>query len=572
MKTFIKILKLLISIVLISVLSTSILAVVSLNNEPYEKPLKIVFLGDSISEGILGPTPVHERDSYAFYGVISEINKYDGHNRAVSGHRTFQFEQLIKDGDKNAYLTGTHLREADVITISMLANDLLQLGPLKLILDRDAANIIVQKSLNRAKGHFISAIEELKRINPNAYIMMLTQYNPAMETPSMYTDAQIEMIRATGIEPSEYREYFQVYIDMLNNIITGYLEEHPGAYHIIDVAKAFDDIYKEDPVRAGNLLFKDVLHPSNEGHAVIGGVIQKKLEELGLADREKALINYKDLRAKQANRLFTGIIDVDSLVKKINASESYEEVTKVFFAATNNHTINTKDMIVAATPKQPAKYATEEITLPVKSVSVNLIDSTLLGIVLDFNSSYVKFNTDGTMEIILYLNDGVANLLNSLLGGMNLSNLRIMGTNISGFLDVYGDIFLGRDENSTADSFKTIKESLGLEFIGIDFTEPPFSDIARALDETGSLPPSFSLPTDRSYGLRISSRYEISSVKDFEGNVHNVIYLGKTGRRVEPYIIMGTELDVDGNPEKIDMRIEFLDFSLSATSVYYNAD
>ncbi|HQC55097.1 MAG TPA: SGNH/GDSL hydrolase family protein [Clostridia bacterium] len=566
MKAVVKVSKLIITILLIAVLSASVLAVVSLNNESYEKPLKIVFLGDSISEGILGPAPIHERDSYAFYGIISEINKYEGFNRAVSGHRTYQFEDFIKAGDKNAYLTATHIREADVITISMLANDLLQLGAFDLVLDRELTATVATNSLANAKIHFYAAIDELRRLNPNAHIFMFTQYNPAMDDPCMFNETRIEMIRETGMEPSEYRAFFQIYIDIMNDIIKDYLEEHPGAYHILDVAKEFDDIYLEDKVRAGNLLFSDVLHPSNEGHAVIGGVIQKKLEELGLANREKALANYKNLRIKQAHRLFDGIIDVDSLVKKVNDANSYEEVTKVFFAATNGHTVNNKDMVLAATPKQPATYAKNETTLPIDSLSLIYFHPTLVGIAIDYYNSYVKFKTDGTMEIVLYLNEGIVPLLNNLLGGIDLSQPDEYDEGFSDFVAKYGDLFLGRDKDNSADVIPTIKNSLGIELIGIDFSETPFDEIAIAIDETGSLPSSFTLPPDRDYGIKITARYEISSVTDYEGNVRSVIYLGKTGRRTDPYVIIDADLDGKGNPEKIEMRIEFLPLSLVASN------
>jgi lysophospholipase L1-like esterase len=577
LKAFIKIAKLVITILLIATLSASVLAVVSLNNEPYEErkeepyeePLKIVFLGDSITEGIFGPTPLHERGDYAFYGIISEINKYKGFNRAVSGHKTYQLENLIKEGDKNGYLTATHLREADVITISMIANDLLQLGPYGLLLNRERADRVATNALANAKIHFGVVIEELKKLNPDAHIMVFTQYNPAMENPCMFNQTQIARIRATGMEPSEYRGFAQIYIDMLNDIIIDYLEEHPGAYHILDAAKAFEDIYIEDKVRAGNLLFKDALHPSNEGHAVMAGVIQQKLEELGLANREKALANYKTLRVNQAHRLFDGIIDVDSLIQEINASKSYEEVTKVFFAATNDHTVNTEDMVLAATPKQPATYVKNKTTLSIDSLSLMQFHPTLVGIAIDYYDSYVEFNTDGTMELMLYLNPGVVFLLNNMLGDTDLSQFEIYGINISNYLEMYGDLFLGRDEASTADFFLTVKKSLGIELVGIDFTESPFNEMAESLDATGKLPPHFTLPDDRDYGIKIKARYELSSITDHEGNVHNVVYLGNMGRRTDPYIIMDADLDERGNPKKVEMHIEFLPLSLTASDGSY---
>ena len=50
-----------------------------------EGKIHIVFLGDSIAEGIAGMRPVSERERDAYYGVLGIRNGYDFKNRAISG-------------------------------------------------------------------------------------------------------------------------------------------------------------------------------------------------------------------------------------------------------------------------------------------------------------------------------------------------------------------------------------------------------------------------------------------------------------------------------------------------------
>ena len=105
------------------------------------KITSIVFLGDSICEGVAGPAPLQERVNYSYYGILGQINGIEAHNRSVSGYHTKHLLDYISRDDPNyepvlenqpmvneetASLTQTLIRTSDVIHISILGNDLLQ--------------------------------------------------------------------------------------------------------------------------------------------------------------------------------------------------------------------------------------------------------------------------------------------------------------------------------------------------------------------------------------------------------------------------------------------------------------
>ena len=110
-------------------------------NQTDSKITSIVFLGDSICEGVAGPSPLQERVNYSYYGILGQINGIEAHNRSVSGYLTKHLLDYISRDDPNyepylpnqpevnvetASLTQSLIRTSDVIHISILGNDLLQ--------------------------------------------------------------------------------------------------------------------------------------------------------------------------------------------------------------------------------------------------------------------------------------------------------------------------------------------------------------------------------------------------------------------------------------------------------------
>ena len=98
----------------------------------------IVYLGDSIAEGLIGPSPLNERDNYAYYALLGRTNNFRYFNHSVSGHKTsgdmlgndegglLGLLNRIKENGETATLMKTHIQQADIIHVSIGGNNLLQ--------------------------------------------------------------------------------------------------------------------------------------------------------------------------------------------------------------------------------------------------------------------------------------------------------------------------------------------------------------------------------------------------------------------------------------------------------------
>lgn len=100
--------------------------------------LTIVYIGDSIAEALIGPSPLAERDNYGYYAVVGKTNNFRYFNHSVSGHKTSTgmvptaendiggLLGMLYRNDDNGTLMKTHLMQADIIHISVLGNNILQ--------------------------------------------------------------------------------------------------------------------------------------------------------------------------------------------------------------------------------------------------------------------------------------------------------------------------------------------------------------------------------------------------------------------------------------------------------------
>ena len=180
---------------------------------------KILFLGDSIAEAILGASPLSERESYGYYGVVGIVNNFWYVNRSISGHQTKQLLDYIRQGDDGAMLTDTHIRTADIIHISILGNDLLQnnLGEImynELIGETEKTDLILAK----AAENFAAIVTVLREKNPDAVLIFQSVYNP-IHPDSVLVNARVRKLLADrGIAPDQYRTQCQPTLDKLNDI------------------------------------------------------------------------------------------------------------------------------------------------------------------------------------------------------------------------------------------------------------------------------------------------------------------------------------------------------------------
>lgn len=311
------------------------------------KQLKIVFLGDSIAEAIAGPSPLSERENYGYYALIGKRNEYVYVNRSVSGHKTSDMLEYISRDDEDAMMTASHLKTADIIQVSILGNDILQsdISGLLVELVKQYHGEIAEEDTAReqilvsSRINFAAIIAKLKEINPSAKIFIQTVYNPVYAGSPIVGQSAKSILTAEPYNCSEddLREYSDKLLATLNDVIFSYHAEHPDDFYIIDVNKAFSDIYVADKERGKNLIFPDGIHPSNEGHAVIADLTQKTLEDLGLAKHTKALRNNKKIRIEQIKRLYPEL-DYYKIKNEINDADTNEEVTEIYFSAINGQT------------------------------------------------------------------------------------------------------------------------------------------------------------------------------------------------------------------------------------------
>ena len=297
---------------------------------------KILFLGDSIAEAILGASPLSERESYGYYGVVGIVNNFWYVNRSISGHQTKQLLDYIRQGDDGAMLTDTHIRTADIIHISILGNDLLQnnLGEImynELIGETEITDLILAK----AAENFAAIVTVLREKNPDAVLIFQSVYNP-IHPDSVLVNARVRKLLADrGIAPDQYRTQCQPTLDKLNDIPRSYLEDHPDAFIYLDVCAEFNRIYDADPDRGIRLIYSDDIHPSNEGHAVIADLITDQMIRLGFTDAADALTAYRNHRIRQAHRLFPSL--AQAIETELNAAPDRQTVTERYFDLTEGH-------------------------------------------------------------------------------------------------------------------------------------------------------------------------------------------------------------------------------------------
>jgi len=297
-------------------------------------PLKIVFLGDSISEGLAGPMPLSERENYSFFALLGRCNGYEYYTRAVSGQKTSQFLDLINREDDSAYITNTLIRDADVLHISITGNDLLQDNMTQMAKEAaDLSYTYIDNLLEGTREDYAAAIARLRELNPDALMIVNTVYNPVLSDQPQFGRAA-EYLAERGWGPEHYHELAGILIGRLNTVVTDYLTSHPGEYIVADAFARYDQIYNSDFDRFVRLPYPDLVHPSNEGHAIIADLLQNILADKGLTSSD-AIKNYKKIKIEQLERMYADTIDVRAIKKEINRAKTFDEVTLAYFNATD---------------------------------------------------------------------------------------------------------------------------------------------------------------------------------------------------------------------------------------------
>ena len=217
-----------------------------------DRPFYLV-LGDSIGYGSgLG----NSRE--AVYGkIVSDTNGYDYANDAIPGHTTQALLGRLEEASVKE-----HVAKADIISISIGGNNFL-LGDLPRLL----FNLLVLDDMAQAESivegfhkDFEEIISTIHTLNPDAVILIQTQYNP---------------------QTGHIGEAYQVSLDLLNETIRKCAEENPGEFEIVELASVLtpDDIAQ------------DGIHPNVKGNEKIAAAVLAKLAELGLGENTEPVIN-----------------------------------------------------------------------------------------------------------------------------------------------------------------------------------------------------------------------------------------------------------------------------------------
>ena len=249
------------------------------------EPTKILALGDSITTGYGLQAPEKER----FTALLGE--GYLVNNRAVNGNTVTGIAKQLKTGG----ITLQEISAADVITITIGGNDLMALLYTKAaekgaekgniehalltcsqtLLDKNSPDYLVNSpaftmALSLYQQTLTEVTAALRQTNPDAEIIVATQYNPYMECKGVTLQGVSLNPLYAGVE------------DGVNRLNTAILAgAAAGGYHVADVKTAFDTAYSagSDLSNANPHItaFDLDFHPTAAGHAVLAQAFRTAL-------------------------------------------------------------------------------------------------------------------------------------------------------------------------------------------------------------------------------------------------------------------------------------------------------
>lgn len=602
--------KVLLTLLVLVMTACCVATLVACNDDPVPPDKKeIVYLGDSIAEGILGASPLGLRQEYAYANVLGRRNDYVYYNHSVSGHLTKDLLAILQneldyDGARALLL---HVSEADVIHISILGNDVLQ--------DRtDGAfesdhvtmhNII----LEAAKGEYTSIdrvlngytagdvttvgsvenikgiVDALKSLNPDALIIFQSVYNPIMDvdTPLIKQETR-DALTEEGFEITlnSLHHLGDLLIKRLNSALTTVLatEGYEDSFVIADGHAAFNEVYNADRSRAERLIYPDGIHPSNEGHAVLADLTQGILEEKGLAKASSALAGYKAMRKNVLADYFAEQTDVAAVSAKIDAAATCAEVTEIFFDATQGLKADYTDIDYSYAERTDIVTVSEDISYEINWTSSSLMNiaKTLMNAIktfIDNEASGVTLSADGTLQIKLAVNPAqingiLENGIGALLEGFGI-DLESFESGINSFAETYLEPivpgFVPEDGTSIADNilnaFALAESSLGLKVVCDDPAEREefLKTLASVLFE-GNVDAPIVIPDG--FALVVESEYTLGGVTYPDGTYYPGVYLIPSDPDTRSYLVFSEYSGTDGG-SRLNLKVDFLKLDLWLT-------
>ena len=512
----------------------------------------VLFLGDSIAEAVAGPSPLTERETYGYYGVLGNINGFNFYNRAVSGDQTKDLYAFIQREDDGVNMVKSLVSTSDVIHISIGGNDLLGHDIGNMIIDAGNNNFdVVNDYLDIAYNNLDKIITKIREMNPDAIIILQTQYNPVGKDSPLVSAYAKMRLNSMAYTQNDYHRLAGEIIGKLNDMLRRYLAENETKfeyepYYLVDVASAFEEIYKASPTRWARLFCPDGIHPANEGHALIAEANQKLLSELGLAASD-SLAKYKELRKDQLNRLYAASVEVSAVKTAIDNCETFGDVTIAYFNAVDGKDINYR-FIEGATPV--GTHFEEDKVFDITTLSVRGLDLTktsVSGLNLTVNimskvKSYIAFNADGTFEMKYVVVDGLKDSL-KMLNNLGVFSLpldlnELIGLDIkylqSRFLK---HMFPGFDYADLISSLELISETIGVSITGPDLTSREVREMANEMAETGRLKLRSLDVLGDGLGVTWKGTYRIAEqTSELTGEKYYAIYIGEEFYKGETYL------------------------------------
>ena len=551
------------------------------NDDKAVEKTEIVYLGDSIAEGILGASPLGLRHEYAYANVLGRRNDLTYYNHSVSGHLTKDLRAILENEDLDYDMARgllLHVSEADIIHVSILGNDLLQSMNMNAVVLEAAQDKydIINGIAATASENIAVIVDRLKELNPDALIIFQNVYNPLSEKSTLVDKPTRATLSAEyWIEEGDLRELGSGILDRLNGVLDNYLKDHPDAFVIADARSEFDRIFEEDYERGKGLIYPDYIHPSNEGHAVLADLTQGILEERGLVDGKKAIAEYKTMRKNVLTNYFAESgADVAAATAAIDAAADCAAVTKAFFAATKGFTPAYNE-IDSSYAQQSVRTVDRDMDFEVRWGDSSIWEGADIDVIslasgyADKDKTGVILRTDGTMQIKLVVDASKLNgLLNNIGGGSALAGLLAgIGFDMSSFVTSYLEPIMpgfSFDEDKILGSLQNAYDSLGVRFVSDGDTDAFVKDIARLLSE-GVADDDFAIPDG--FGIVVESKYTLREVTYPDGTTYTGVYLIPSDPDTQPYLVLSLYKD-EGGWQWLNCMVDFIKLDLNLCERY----
>lgn len=565
----------------IVMLACCVAVLAACNDDKAVEKTEIVYLGDSIAEGILGASPLGLRHEYAYANVLGRRNDLTYYNHSVSGHLTKDLRAILENEDLDYDMARgllLHVSEADIIHVSILGNDLLQSMNMNAVVLEAAQDKydIINGIAATASENIAVIVDRLKELNPDALIIFQNVYNPLSEKSTLVDKPTRATLSAEyGIEEGDLRELGSGILDRLNGVLDNYLKDHPDAFVIADARSEFDRIFEEDYERGKGLIYPDYIHPSNEGHAVLADLTQGILEERGLVDGKKAIAEYKTMRKNVLTNYFAESgADIAAATAAIDAAADCAAVTKAFFAATKGFTPAYNE-IDSSYAQQSVRTVDRDMDFEVRWGDSSIWEGADIDVIslasgyADKDKTGVILRTDGTMQIKLVVDASKLNgLLNNIGGGSALAGLLAgIGFDMSSFVTSYLEPIMpgfSFDEDKILGSLQNAYDSLGVRFVSDGDTDAFVKDIARLLSE-GVADDDFAIPDG--FGIVVESKYTLREVTYLDGTTYTGVYLIPSDPDTQPYLVLSLYKD-EGGWQWLNCMVDFIKLDLNLCERY----